>query len=387
MGWASTLITMSAFMATDWLKATDWVEAMDLSKATDFVTATDLLKAMVWLPQSQIHGGKAGAMDMGDDGLGVNARHNVGLHGDGLVEGDGFVEGDGLHHVDGFVEGNGFDEGDGFVVNDVMVDVMVSDDANDHLINFQKSDAHGARAGAMDIGDNGLGVNARHNVGLRGNRSVEGDGFVEGDGLHHVAGSVEGNGFDEGDGFVVNDVTGIDDAKDQLINFQRSVDDANDGLNDFKKSVDDANDGLYDFKKSDMATEAANDGLNEFKKSDDADVADLSAEELEFMIGLVEKESKDKEELAERLRVVDQPSEGDGRDQTGASLKGGGANVNKNTRELLEQISRDLWERKATKADDADIPEYLWEEHLVDDNAQHWTAKDRVGLPRAIDMM
>jgi hypothetical protein len=93
------------------------------------------------------------------------------------------------------------------------------------------------------------------------------------------------------------------------------------------------------------------------------------------------------EELAVRLRLVNQPSEEGGQGQLEAPREDGGTNENKETRELLDQISRDLREQKATKADDADIPEYLWEEHLTDDDARHWTAKDRVGLPQAMDMM
>jgi hypothetical protein len=56
-------------------------------------------------------------------------------------------------------------------------------------------------------------------------------------------------------------------------------------------------------------------------------------------------------------------------------------------REILDQIARDLRERKAVKSDDAAIPEYLWEEHLTADDVRVWTPSDRVGLPRAMDLL
>ncbi len=39
------------------------------------------------------------------------------------------------------------------------------------------------------------------------------------------------------------------------------------------------------------------------------------------------------------------------------------------------------------KSDDAAIPEYLWEDHLTEDNDRVWTPRDWVGLPRAMDLL
>eukprot|EP00978_Attheya_sp_CCMP212_P006384 scaffold14451_cov47-Attheya_sp.AAC.1 len=46
---------------------------------------------------------------------------------------------------------------------------------------------------------------------------------------------------------------------------------------------------------------------------------------------------------------------------------------------LFAEIDREKRERKATKSDDAEVPVYLWEEHLIDDGEFGWTTED---LPR-----
>jgi hypothetical protein len=46
-----------------------------------------------------------------------------------------------------------------------------------------------------------------------------------------------------------------------------------------------------------------------------------------------------------------------------------------------------LRERKATKSDDAAVPEYLWLEHLVEDGPSEWLAKQQEGLPAAMDLL
>jgi hypothetical protein len=56
-------------------------------------------------------------------------------------------------------------------------------------------------------------------------------------------------------------------------------------------------------------------------------------------------------------------------------------------RRILDKISRDLREKKAVKADGAAISEYLWEDHLVDDDVCEWSPLDQVGLPRAMDLL
>jgi hypothetical protein len=47
------------------------------------------------------------------------------------------------------------------------------------------------------------------------------------------------------------------------------------------------------------------------------------------------------------------------------------------TKEVLHEIAREKRERKATKADDAAVPEYLWEEHLLNDCPTPWVLKER----------
>jgi hypothetical protein len=39
------------------------------------------------------------------------------------------------------------------------------------------------------------------------------------------------------------------------------------------------------------------------------------------------------------------------------------------------------------KSNDAAIPEYLWEDHLVDYDVRNWSPQDRVGLSRAMDLL
>jgi hypothetical protein len=72
-------------------------------------------------------------------------------------------------------------------------------------------------------------------------------------------------------------------------------------------------------------------------------------------------------------------------------VEGGNARIDeplgRGTRNVLGEIAREKRERKATKADDAEIPEYLWEEHLLDDSPPPWVVKERTKLRRAIGML
>jgi hypothetical protein len=54
------------------------------------------------------------------------------------------------------------------------------------------------------------------------------------------------------------------------------------------------------------------------------------------------------------------------------------------TKEVLHEIAREKRERKATKADDAAVPEYLWEKHLLNDCPTPWVLKERTRLRKAI---
>jgi hypothetical protein len=62
-------------------------------------------------------------------------------------------------------------------------------------------------------------------------------------------------------------------------------------------------------------------------------------------------------------------------------------NLNPSKHKILDKIARDLCKRKAVKSDNAAIPEYLWEDHLSDDNMPIWTLCDWVGLPGAMDLL
>jgi hypothetical protein len=54
-----------------------------------------------------------------------------------------------------------------------------------------------------------------------------------------------------------------------------------------------------------------------------------------------------------------------------------------------DRLGRELRERKATKSDDAVVPEYLWEEHLLSDGPTSWevSEEDRPRLRRAMDLL
>jgi hypothetical protein len=54
------------------------------------------------------------------------------------------------------------------------------------------------------------------------------------------------------------------------------------------------------------------------------------------------------------------------------------------TKEVLHEIAREKREGKATKAGDADVPEYLWEEHLLNDCPTPWVLQERTQLRRVI---
>jgi hypothetical protein len=51
------------------------------------------------------------------------------------------------------------------------------------------------------------------------------------------------------------------------------------------------------------------------------------------------------------------------------------------------KIDGDYRKRKAVKSNDAAILEYLWKEHLADDDMCSWTPCDWVGLQYAIDLL
>jgi hypothetical protein len=53
----------------------------------------------------------------------------------------------------------------------------------------------------------------------------------------------------------------------------------------------------------------------------------------------------------------------------------------------LGKIDQEGRERKATKADDAEVPEYLWHEHVFEDCGRNWTEAQKEKLPRAAKVL
>jgi hypothetical protein len=54
---------------------------------------------------------------------------------------------------------------------------------------------------------------------------------------------------------------------------------------------------------------------------------------------------------------------------------------------VLNEIARGKRERKATKANDAKVPEFLWEEHLLQDCPTPWVVAERTWLRQAIVLL
>jgi hypothetical protein len=54
--------------------------------------------------------------------------------------------------------------------------------------------------------------------------------------------------------------------------------------------------------------------------------------------------------------------------------------------DLLE-ISQEGQERKATKADDAEVPEYLWHEHVFKGCGRNWMDEQKKALPQAAKLL
>jgi hypothetical protein len=60
---------------------------------------------------------------------------------------------------------------------------------------------------------------------------------------------------------------------------------------------------------------------------------------------------------------------------------------NKGPDEVLADVAQQKKEQKATKADDADVPEHIWEEHLLNDGPTLWVVKDFEKLRKAMDLL
>jgi hypothetical protein len=57
------------------------------------------------------------------------------------------------------------------------------------------------------------------------------------------------------------------------------------------------------------------------------------------------------------------------------------------TKDVLQEVAREKRERKATKADGAEVPEYLWEEHLLKDSPTPCVLEERTRLRKAMNLM
>jgi hypothetical protein len=53
----------------------------------------------------------------------------------------------------------------------------------------------------------------------------------------------------------------------------------------------------------------------------------------------------------------------------------------------LAEIARTKREQKVAKADDADVPEYLWLDHLMEDRPTPWPEGSRELLPKAMNRL
>jgi hypothetical protein len=53
----------------------------------------------------------------------------------------------------------------------------------------------------------------------------------------------------------------------------------------------------------------------------------------------------------------------------------------------MEGIERNVRERKATKSNNAEVPEYLWLEHLCEDGDRVWTMDEKARRPKAIGVV
>ena len=57
-------------------------------------------------------------------------------------------------------------------------------------------------------------------------------------------------------------------------------------------------------------------------------------------------------------------------------------------KEIIEQVDRDLRERKATKSDDAEVPVFLWTEHYLEEvSLGHLTKSERERVEDAMNTL
>jgi hypothetical protein len=84
---------------------------------------------------------------------------------------------------------------------------------------------------------------------------------------------------------------------------------------------------------------------------------------------------------------INDKEKGSGDDEDLKNTGENGHGFTRGTKELLHEIEREKRERKATEADDADVPEYLWEEHLLNDCPTPWILQERTRLRGAIRLL
>jgi hypothetical protein len=73
--------------------------------------------------------------------------------------------------------------------------------------------------------------------------------------------------------------------------------------------------------------------------------------------------------------------------QQGEALDAAATGNREQQEEALDDGVRQKREQKATKADNAEVPEYIWEEHLLNDGPTPWVIEDRARLRRAMDLL
>jgi hypothetical protein len=61
--------------------------------------------------------------------------------------------------------------------------------------------------------------------------------------------------------------------------------------------------------------------------------------------------------------------------------------LSRGSKDLFNEIAREKRERKATKADDAKVPEFLWEEHMLQDCPTPWVVEESTRLRQAMVLL
>jgi hypothetical protein len=96
--------------------------------------------------------------------------------------------------------------------------------------------------------------------------------------------------------------------------------------------------------------------------------------------GEQDKGEKETQAVVQKLVVVETVEEEEENESTTAKSSANEASKEKTELEAQKQewdrLGQELRERKATKSDDAVVPEYLWEDHLLSDGPTPWEVSE-----------